>query len=164
MKYRKVSCVKLWLLLAAVPLLSFGQAKDPCADLQLERDWATSPVYIEAEDLAQRLRPAGIQVQCIRRAKEDHLFDDQAGAAWFKTDQGAFVVWFLPETETFNSLQVIEHSRGNGRFVYSFGGTPEIKTTFDSSKRIWFIKQRNVLFEVRGDSKLAARIRRVLGN
>ncbi len=155
--------VKLWLLLAAVPLLSFGQAKDPCDDLQLERYWATSTVYVEAEDLAQRLRPAGIQVQCIRRSKEEHLFDAQVGAAWFKTDQGAFEVWFLPEAESFNNLHVIEHSSGNGRFVYSFEGIPEIKTTFDSSKRIWFIKQRNVLFEVWGDSKLAARIRRAFG-
>jgi hypothetical protein len=44
MKYIKVSCVKLWLLLAVVPFLSFGQSKDTCADLQGERDWATSPL------------------------------------------------------------------------------------------------------------------------
>jgi len=156
--------VKLWLLLAAVPLLSFGQDKDPCVDLQLERYWATSPVYVEAEDLAQKLREAGIQVQCIRRSKEENLFDGQAGAAWFKTDQGAFEAWFLPEPESFGYLHVIEHSRGNGRFVYSFEGMPDIKTTFESSKRIWFIKQRNVLFEVWGDSKLASRIRSAFGN
>jgi hypothetical protein len=156
--------VKLWLLLAVLPLLSFGQDKDPCADLQLEANWASSPVYVEAEDLAQTLRSAGIQVQCIRRSKEEHLFDDQAGAAWFKTDQGAFEVWFLPEVGTFSDLHVIEHPRGNGWFVYSFEGMPAIKTTFDSSERMWFIKQRNVLFEVWGDSKLAARIRSAFGS
>jgi hypothetical protein len=156
--------VKLWLLLAVVPFLSFGQSKDTCADLQGERDWATSPVYVEAEDLAHTLRAAGIQVHCIRRSVEEHLFEDQAGAAWFKTDQGVFEVWFLPEAESFSNLQVIEHSRGNGRFVYSFAGMPEIKQTIDSSKRIWFIKHGNVVFEVWGDGKLAARIHKALGS
>ena len=156
--------MKLWLLVAAVPLLSFCQDKDPCVDLQLERYWASSPVYVEAENLAQKLRPAGIQVRCIRRSKEENLFDGQAGAAWFKTDQGTFEAWFLPEAESFSNLQVIERSESNGRFVYSFQGTPEIKTTFDSSKRIWFIKQRNILFEVWGESELAARIRSGLRN
>ncbi len=156
--------MKLWLLLAAVPLLSSAQTKDPCADPQLESYWTASPVYVEAEDLAQRLRSAGIEVQCVRRSKQEHLFEDQAGAAWFKTDQGAFEVWFLPQWENFSNLRVIEHPGGNGRFVYSFEGTPEIRTTFDSSERIWFIKQRNLLCEVWHDSNLAAHIRRAFGN
>ena len=157
--------MRLWLLLIAVPLLSLGQQdKDPCADLELESYWSSSPVYIEANDLAQKLQPAGIQVQCIRRSKQEHVFAGQAGAAWFKTDQGTFEVLFLPEADTFSNLQIIERSMDNGRFVYSFDGTPETKTRFDSSRRIWFIKQRNVLFEVWGDSELAARIRSALRN
>jgi hypothetical protein len=124
----------------------------------------TSPVYVEADDVAQKLARAGIQVQCIRKSKEECLFDGQMGAAWFKTDQGAFEVWFLPEMEGFSNLRVIERSMGNGRFVYSFDGIPQIKTIFDSSGRIWFIKQRNVLFELWGDSKLAARINSALRN
>jgi hypothetical protein len=95
----------------------------------------------------------------------EHLFDSQVGAAWFKSDQGTFEVWFLPEAEAFNNLRVIEHPKGNGRFVYSFEGTPEINQTFDSLGRMWFIKQRNVLFVVdRTDSKLAAPIRRAFGS
>jgi hypothetical protein len=150
--------MKILLLLAAMPPLLLGRDKDPCADLQLERDWTASPVYAEANDLAQRLQANGIQVQCIRRSKEEQLFDGQLGAAWFKTDQGLFEVWFLPEAESFSSLQVTEHSERNGRFVYSFAGTPQITTTFDSSRPMWFIKQRNLLFEIWGDSKLAARV------
>jgi hypothetical protein len=147
----------MFVLLAAAPLLSFGQGKDPCADLQLEQYWAASPVYVEANNLAEALHALGIQVQCIRRSKQEHLFDAQLGAAWFKTDQGAFEVWFLPERENFSSLQVIEHSR-DGRFVYSFAGIPEIRTSFDSSKPMWFIKHQNVLFEIWGDGTLAARL------
>ena len=148
--------LRLWTL---VPVLLFGQNKDACTDLQLEADWASSPVYIEANDLAQKLRAAEIQVQCIRQSKEEHLFDGQTGAAWFKTGQGVFEVWFLPEADSFDNLQVIEQSAGDGRFVYSFAGTPQIGTVFDSSRRMQFIKHGNVLFEIWDDRTLAARIR-----
>ena len=150
-----MNILRLWVF---VPVLLLGRDNDPCTDLQSEGYWASSPVYVEAHDLAQKLQSAGIQVQCIRRSKEEHLFDGQAGAAWFKTDQGAFEVWFLPEADSFNGLHVIEQSTNNGRFLYSFTGMPRISTTFDSSRRMWFIQQRNVLFEIWGDSKLAARI------
>jgi hypothetical protein len=35
--------------------------------------------------------------EAIRRSKEEHLFSGQKGAAWFKTDQGMFEVWFLAD-------------------------------------------------------------------
>lgn len=143
---------------AFVPVPLLGPDKDPCSDLQLEAYWVTSPVYVGAGNSAQKLQTAGIQVQCVRRSKEEHLFDGQVGAAWFKTDQGVFEVWFLPEADSFGSLHVIEQPRGDGRFVYSFAGMPQIRTVIDSTRRIWFVKQRNLLFEIWGDSKLAARI------
>jgi hypothetical protein len=155
--------VKFWFLLAAIPFLSFGQDNDPCTDLTLERNWTGSPVYVEAEQVARMLRSGGIEVQCIRRSKEERLFDGQLGAAWFKTNQGAFEVWFLPKMESFNRLQIKEHAEENGRYVYTMGGAPNIKTTIDSSRRIEFIRQGNILIEVWGNSKLAARIRKALG-
>lgn len=51
-----------------------------------------------------KLQVAGLQVQCIRTSKEEHLFDGQADAALFKTDQGTFEVWFLPDVDSFRSL------------------------------------------------------------
>lgn len=99
----------------------------------------------------------------MRTSKQEHLFDAEAGAAWLKTDQGVFEVLFLPEMDSYSGLQVIEQPAARGRFTYSFAGTPQIKTTFYSSERMWFIKHRNVLFEIWGDSKLAARISNAFG-
>ena len=53
-------------------------------------------------------------------------------------------------------------SEGNGRFLYSFTGTPEMPMTFNSSRQIWFLKHRNVLIEVWGDGKLAAKLSNAL--
>jgi hypothetical protein len=100
----------------------------------------------------------GFQVQCIRRSVEERLFKGQKGAAWVKTDRGVFEVWFLPTPETFAGLEVDER-RENGRYLYSFRGTPQISRAIDSSKQSYFMSYKNLLFHVWGDEQLAASIR-----
>jgi hypothetical protein len=130
------------------------------ANARAQQQWesGSSPVYADATDLARTLEEHGFAVQCIRRSLEEHLFKSQKGAAWVKTDRGVFEAWFLPTPETFAGLKV-EERRENGRYLYSFRGTPQISRTIDSSKRSYFVSYKNVLFHVWGDEQLAASIR-----
>jgi len=142
------------------------QSPNACKDVSAKKAWddAKSPVYQDAMQLARTLSQRGFYVECIRRSKEENVFEGQKGAAWFKTDQGIFEVWFLPVGESFADLQIVEESKGDGRFIYSFRGTPRILTHIDSSEPIVFIKQGNLLFEVWGDERLAASLRQAFQN
>ena len=142
---------------AARPALVSSQTSDPCKDVSSQKDWddGKSPVYADATELALTLSRRGFVVECIRRSKEENLFQGQKGAAWYKTDKGIFEVWFLPKGESFADLEVIEQPQGNGTYNYSFRGTPRISTHIESSKQMFFLKQGNLLFEVRGNEHLA---------
>jgi len=158
---RKVqfTAVALFLWFIAIGLLS-AESLDACKDAEAQRAWddASSPVYLDAEQLGRTFNDRGFAVECIRRSKEENLFEGQKGAAWYKTDRGIFEVWFLPERENFSALQIIEQAKGNGRYVYSFRGRPRIVTSIDSAKSISFIRHGNLLFEVWGDKQLAQRL------
>jgi hypothetical protein len=73
----------------------------PEANAMAQREWESgnSPVYVDATKLSRNLAARGITVECIRRSKEEHLFGGQKGAAWFKTNQGIFEVWFMLDPE-----------------------------------------------------------------
>jgi hypothetical protein len=158
----------LFLALCAVPQTRLSaQATDcndssasPKANAVAQQQWESksSPVYDDATELARTLNERGFQVQCMRRSVEERLFKGQKGAAWVKTDRGIFEVWFLPMPETFAGLEVDERQE-NGRYVYSFSGTPRISRTIDSSKQSFFINYGNLLFHVWGDEQLATGIR-----
>jgi hypothetical protein len=144
------------------PTLITAQQSDECRNKRGQAAWVSSPVYNDANELSLKLTQSGFLVECIRRSKQEHLFEGQKGAAWFSTNRGTFEVWFLPEDETFASLEVIEQPQPNGRYIYAFRGKPQIPTSMDSAKRIYFIKRGSVMFEVSGDSQLAASLERVL--
>ena len=139
---------------------AFARALDPCKDADARKQWdnATSPVYADAMELARTLNNRGFVLECVRRSKEEHLFPHQKGAAWYKTARGVFEVWFLPITDTFAALNVVEKQEPHGQYAYSFRGNPRILTEMDSSKPISFIKRGNKLFEVWGNKQLAASI------
>ncbi len=149
-------CVAI--LCTALPALLSAQSSDECKNVALQREWdkGDSPVYADAIELAHMLSERGIVVECIRRSKGENRFDGQKGAAWYKTDHGIFEVWFLPKTESFDDFEVIEEPEANGRYRYTFPGTPRIRGSEDSSKQEFFIKDGNVLFKVWGDKQLAA--------
>jgi hypothetical protein len=131
----------------ATPIPLSAQATDcndphasPEANAAAQQAWEdrSSPVYADATNLAQDLALHGFVVQCIRRSKEERLFKGQKGAAWFKTDQGIFEVWFLPTPDTFAGSQseVIEQPLTGG------------PTQF-------YIKSGNMVFHVMSDKQLA---------
>ena len=152
------------LLWAGLPAVLLGQSSDPCKRPALERAWndPANPVRTDADELSQLLERHGFVVECVGRSKQEHLFGGQKGAAWYKTDHGVFEVLFLPRSETFAALEVIEHPQANGRYSYSFRGKPRIPTNMDSSKPIAFIKHGNMLFEVWGNKELAITIEKAL--
>jgi hypothetical protein len=115
-----------------------------------QRGLIASPVYNDANELSLKLTATGFLVECIRRSKQEHLFEGQKGAAWFSTNRGIFEVWFLPEDGTFASLEVLEQPQQNGQYTYTFRGTPQITTPIDSAKRMYFIKHGRLMFEVSG--------------
>jgi len=51
------------------------------------------------------------------------LFAGQEGAALYRTNRGDFETLFLPKSQNFNALQVVER-RETGGYVYSFRGSP----------------------------------------
>jgi hypothetical protein len=119
---------------------------------------STDPVYIDATDLARTLNDRGLEVRCILASKEQHIFEGQKGAAFYRTDDGSFDVLFLPKTESFAPLQIVER-REDGRYLYSFRGTPRSLTRMDTPMHNYFIKRENLLFHVWGQEQLAASLR-----
>ena len=112
-------------LCAAVPARLSAQAtdcNDPSASSQAnalaQEEWEkqSSPVYADATVLAHDLARRGIKVECIRRSKEENLFKNQKGAAWFKTNQGIFEVWFMPDAGPLRSSSP-RLRRGQHRFI-----------------------------------------------
>jgi hypothetical protein len=137
------------------PMLMTAQQSDGCRDKRGQAAWVNSPVYNDANELAQQLTESGFRVECIRRSKQEHFFPAQKGAAWFSTNRGTFEVWFLQEDGTFASLEVIEQSQRNGRYTYTFRGTPQVSSVIDSAVRLYFIKGERIVIEVSGDRQLA---------
>jgi hypothetical protein len=117
---------------------------------------STDAVYAEAIDVANTLNGLGVPIRCILASKMQHIFIGQKGAAFYQTVDGSFEVLFLPKTQSFESLQIVER-RENDRYIYSFRGTPRPQTNvMDSSRPISFIKKENLLFYVWGQPTLAA--------
>jgi len=150
-----------WVTLATLfcfawPLLSSAQSDDPCKNEAAKKAWDSGkdPVYADAMELARTLAARGFVVECIRSSKQQAMVKGQKGGAWFKTDQGIFNVWFLPKGQNFDALEITEQRQPNGRYIYSSRGAQE-SPPIDSSKRSWFIKYENVLFNVWGDQPLA---------
>ena len=155
------------ILFVVLPAGLIAQATDcndpnvtPQINAAAQRQWESrkSPVYQDATDLAKTLNERGIHVQCIRRSVGERVFAGEKGAAWFRTDQGVFDVWFLPKPETFAKLE-IDEQRENGRYLYTFRGTPQMPQTMDSARQIFFVHSGNVLFQIWGNGKLATSLR-----
>jgi hypothetical protein len=158
---RNLAVVVLFLASIYQPLMS-AQQSDECRNKRAQAAWVSSPVYNDANELSQKLTENGFLVECIRRSKQEHLFEGQKGAAWFSTNRGNFEVWFLSEDQTFASLEVLEQAQPDGRYTYTFHGAPQISAPIDSTKRMYFIKRGSLMFEVWGDSQLAKSLERAI--
>jgi hypothetical protein len=116
------------------------------------------PAYNDAVELARKLDDFGIHVRCTLESKMQRIFAGQIGAAYYRTDAGDFEVLFLPPSDSFGGLRILERQKQN-RYLYSFRGTPRSKVHMDSSRRAYFIKKRNALFYVWGNDQLAEILR-----
>jgi hypothetical protein len=147
-------------LLVCFPISAQTQP-DVCKDARSQADWnsGASPVYADANALAEELKSHGVEVECIRRSKEENLFEGQKGAAWFQSRQGIFEVLILPNKKAFSALSITE-TQSDSLITYSFGGNPRFNGKFiQSVKHLHFIKHKNLLFEVLENEPLAAQLK-----
>ena len=153
------SAIWFLVLCAAAPVLVPAQASNcsaphttPQANALEQQQWenGSSPVYADATELARTLNERGFVVECIRRSVEERLFKGQKGAAWFKTNQGVFEVWFLPEPAAAAAVVAKVTAR-----------PPSINLPSGPSE--FFIQHQNVVFHVgMGQKALAASIQTAL--
>lgn len=121
---------------------------------------ATDPAYPYAIELARSLTSKGIHVECLRGSKDQHFFHGQEGASSLRTDAGIFDALFLPKGQVFR-VEMVEKPE-NGRYIYSFRGSPAGPPLLDSSKPMVCIQHENVLLLVWGNQPLAERLESVL--
>jgi hypothetical protein len=138
------------LLIASVQSSLLAQSSDCTGKAAQASLSSIDPVYVDAMELARNLIDHRFIVNCVQASKWGHLFDDQEGAALYRTDQGDFEVLFLPKPETFDAVQVVEERQDN-TYRYSFRGTPRSLTRVEG-KRIEFIRSGNLLFLVWTDA------------
>ncbi len=120
---------------------------------------ASNPAYTDSTELAAMLKDGGIGVQCVLLAKMEHIFEGQIGAAFFRTDIGDFEAFFLPQSESWDGLEIVER-KGAGEYVYQFRGAPKYAGYWEG-RRTYFVKHRNQLLNSL-DEQTAARLRDAL--
>jgi hypothetical protein len=145
------------LFFTALPARFLAQATDcndphasPQANAAAQQGWEnqSSPLYLDATNLARDLATRGIKVECIRRSKEERLFEGQRGAAWLTTDQGVFEVWFFPDTKA-------------ATVVFAKVTARPAPVSLPSGPSEFFIQHQNVVFHVSlGDRPLAESLQR----
>jgi hypothetical protein len=157
--------IRFALLSCITPLVCFSISAqtqpDVCKDARSQADWnsGASPVYADANALAEQLKSHGVEVECIRRSKEENIFEGQKGAAWFQSKQGIFEVLFLPSEKDFSTLSITE-KQSDGLITYSFSGNPKFMVKSKQSvKHLHFIKHKNFLFEVLENDPLTAHLK-----
>jgi len=118
------------------------------------------PAYADAIELAQTLRNHGFAVKCVLQSKMVRLFEGQKGAALYRTNRGDFEALFLPKAQTF-AVQPNE-ARKNGRYIYSFSGSPRSTGgPWDSARPTFFVQHSNQ-FLTTWDKQLATELDKAL--
>jgi hypothetical protein len=120
----------------------------------------TDPAYADAMELAKTLTSHGISVRCVLLSKEAQMFEGQLGAAFFRSDIGNFEALFLPRSETWDELEVVEQREQGGHATYHFRGVPKYSGTWDG-KPVYFVKHGNQLLHSL-DEKMVARLREAI--
>ena len=130
-------------------------AQDLLAELK-----ANDPAYADAMKLAQTLRNRGFIVKCVLQSKMVRLFEGEKGAALYRTNRGDFEGLFLPKTQIF-AVQPIE-TRKNGRYIYSFAGSPHVTGgPWDCARPTFFTQHANRFFTTE-NKQLAAELDKAL--
>lgn len=123
---------------------------------------ATDPAYAEAMKLSKTLNRHGIQIRCVLLSKEAQLFDGQLGAALFRTEIGDFEALFLPPTQSWDKLKVIEQHESGGYNRYRFQGSPTCPGTWEGKNSLYFVKHRNQFLQSL-DAQLVLKLHEAVG-
>jgi hypothetical protein len=151
----------LCLLVLVCPAEMFGQSTG-CSGREREAALRSdAQVYRDAMALSESLGKNGIQVNCVLGSTMEATFEGQIGAAAYRSNHGSFEVLFLPQAGSFDRLTIFEQRKGE-RYSYRFKGPPQPwpANLIDSAYRIYFIKNRNMLFVVDNDAGLAANLQK----
>jgi len=155
----------LWLLLGfsvlVCPAEVLGQSPG-CSGREREAALRSdAQVYRDAMALSESLGKNGILVNCVLGSTMEATFEGQTGAAAYRSKHGRFEVLFLPQAGSFDRLTIFEQRNGK-RYSYRFKGPPQpwSANLIDSAYRIYFIKNRNMLFVVDNDAGLAATLQK----
>jgi hypothetical protein len=123
---------------------------------------ADDPAYTDAMELAQALRNHGFAVKCVLRSTMFRVFEGQKGAALYRTNRGDFEALFLPKAQTFSVHPGEE--RKNGRYIYSFSGSPHSTgSPWDSARPTFFVQHANQ-FLTTWDKQLATELDKALAS
>lgn len=115
-------------------------------------------VYSYAVGLGAELDRVGVRVRCMLPSKMHRIFDGQAGAAFFRTEEGDLDALFLPRSSSFDRVEISEQVEA-GRYRYQFRGAPRSRVHMDGSRRADFVVYHNVLLIVFDDHPLAETLR-----
>jgi hypothetical protein len=113
------------------------------------------PVYAETMELTRELENHEFVVRCVLQSKMTNIFHNQLGAALYRTSRGDFEALFLTKPITFDSIHLVEQQQ-DGRYQYSFQGSPSSKGVMDCAKRAFFAKHANRMFITWDSVQLAA--------
>lgn len=153
--------LSLGLLVLVCPAEVFGQISG-CSGREREAALRSdAQVYRDAMALSESLGKNGILVHCVLGSTMEATFEGQTGAAAYRINHGSFEVLFLPQVGSFDRLTIFEQRNGD-RYSYRFKGPPQPwpANLIDSAYRIYFIKNRNMLFVVDNDAGLAATLQK----
>lgn len=153
--------LSLGLVLGTCPFEMFGQSTG-CTGRERQAVLpAEARAFRDAMTLTENLGKNGIVVNCVMNSTMEATFEDQTGAAAYRSNHGSFEVVFLPQTETFDHLEIIEQRNGD-RYSYRFKGPPQPwpANLIDSAHRVYFVKNRNTLFVVEDNAELAAMLQK----
>jgi hypothetical protein len=147
----------LVLLLLFVPLAARATCSQEDTPNELKR---ADRVYEEAMKLKEKFDREGIEVTCVLPSKLIGMFENQLGAAFYRTTVGVIDVMILPESRDFE-VRVVETIK-DGRYQYSFEGDPHANTqVWDASHHCFFIQSHNYMFTT-DDQGVAQRLRAVV--
>jgi hypothetical protein len=153
--------LSLGLLVLVCPAEVFGQSPG-CSEREREAALRSdAEVYRDAIALSDSLGKNGILVNCVLGSTMEATFTGQTGAAAYRSNHGSFEVLFLRQAESFDRLTILEQRNGE-RYSYRFKGPPQPwpANLIDSAYRVYFIKNRNMLFVVDNDAGLAATLQK----
>jgi hypothetical protein len=162
---RSIVCLSVLVLIPKLSLCAEGNRTgdlQPCSAAELTAVVTpANPVYAETRDLTRELQNDGFVVRCVLGSKFADTFQGQLGAALYKTNRGDFETLFLPKSATFDSVRLVEHHQ-DGRYQYSFQGSPSAAIKMDGPTCTYFAKRANHLFISWGGLQLAADLGEVL--